>query len=88
MTKEEFAATCAKCGYASYMFALAYAADKDELTDEDYIEVYRQANRRHINAHDTEGGKWRDMLTPDLCHVRTTKHYIRLGADSREREST
>ncbi len=81
ITREEFAAACASCGYASRKAALAYAADRDKLTDDDYIEVYRLQQR-------CGGcGIWRGMLTSDLRKVRTTKHYMRLGADSREEDN-
>lgn len=79
MTREEFAATCASCGYASRKFALAYAGDRDNLTEDDFIEVYRAAQGRGRRSD------FRDVMAPDGSRTRTTKHYIRIGTDGRER---
>ncbi len=41
MTKDEFILICTKCGYASKRVARFYARDKSELSDDDFIEVFR-----------------------------------------------
>lgn len=41
MTREEFIMICSKCGYATKGVAIVYAKDKTELTEDDFIEVFR-----------------------------------------------
>lgn len=42
MTKDEFIKTACKMGYCNKKEAEEYCKDKDELTEDDYIEVYRR----------------------------------------------
>ena len=41
MTRDEFILICTKCGYATKKVALFYAKDKSELTEDDFVEVFR-----------------------------------------------
>lgn len=45
MNREKFILICTKCGYCSKRFALLYAKDKSELTENDFIEVFRLYER-------------------------------------------
>jgi hypothetical protein len=45
MTKDEFIQNCRSLGYCSKITAEAYCRDKEELTDDDYIQVYRIAEK-------------------------------------------
>lgn len=42
MTREEFLAACYSMGYCSPIQAREYAQDRQEFTDDDFIEVYRK----------------------------------------------
>lgn len=42
MTREEFLTTCYKVGYCSPMQAKEYAGERQEFTENDFIEVYRK----------------------------------------------
>jgi hypothetical protein len=46
MTKDEFIATCINGGYCSKKVAEVYYQGKDNLTDNDLIEVYRIRDRK------------------------------------------
>lgn len=48
MTKEEFIKNCQSLGYCTKKDAEKYCEGKDELTDDDFIEVYRSVNNYHI----------------------------------------
>jgi hypothetical protein len=41
MTKDEFIQICTKCGYATKGVSTVYAKGKTELTEDDFIEVFR-----------------------------------------------
>ena len=41
MTNDQFIKICTKCGYATKGVAIVYAKDKTELTEDDFIEVFR-----------------------------------------------
>lgn len=43
MTKTEFITNASKMGYCTKKQAQDYCKDKEVLTDDDYIEVYRKA---------------------------------------------
>lgn len=47
MTKEEFIKTCVLCGYASRKNAKKYAQSKENLTEDDFAEVYRINERQN-----------------------------------------
>ena len=71
MTKEEFVKNCCSLGYCTRVTAQAYARDKDVLTDEDYVEVYRLGEKiEHKFARDGTQSYGR-------YGGRTTKHYYR-----------
>lgn len=53
MNKDEFVRNAVKSGYCSKKIAEQYAEGKDELTDDDYIEVYRKAQK--IERHGSDG---------------------------------
>lgn len=46
MTKEEFIKTSCSLGYCSKKQAETYCEGKDELTDDDYIGVYRMVEEQ------------------------------------------
>lgn len=79
MTKEEFVKNCCSLGYCTKITAEAYCRDKAELTDDDYIEVYRL------------GEKIERKLFGDGTHsygmfgARTTKHYYKDGGSEGNR---
>ena len=50
--KEEFIKNCVLSGYASKKRATEYAGTKTQLTEEDYVEVFRQNER----ANDIKNG--------------------------------
>lgn len=70
MTKEEFIANCRSLGYCSKTTAEAYCKDKDELTDDDYIEVYRLNEK--IERHASDG--WH-LYGINGAMGKTTKSY-------------
>lgn len=45
MTKEEFIKNCRSIGYCSKDVAEKYCEGKDEFTEDDYVEVFRRAQR-------------------------------------------
>lgn len=51
MDKKEFVKTCVLCGYASKRNAIEYAKGKDELTEDDYAEVFRINERENDLSH-------------------------------------
>lgn len=63
MDKAEFIRNAVRCGYCSKKIAEEYAEGKDTLTDDDFIEVYRKAQKiaRHggdgLHRYDNNGGK-------------------------------
>ena len=79
MTKEEFVKNCCSLGYCTKITAEAYCRDKEELTDDDYIEVYRL------------GEKIERKLARDGTHsygrngARTTKRYLMDGGSEGNR---
>ena len=74
MTKDEFIKTACKMGYCNKKEAEQYCKDKDELTDDDYIEVYRKRESKiHITGQPLYGGG------------RTSKHYYRDGGSEGNR---
>ena len=60
MTKDEFIKNCKSLGYCTEEQAEKYCEDKDELTENDYVEVYRKANVRipTANANHKCGYGW------------------------------
>lgn len=79
MTKEEFIKNCCSLGYCTKITAEAYCRDKEELTDDDYIEVYRLGEkierklaRDGTKSYGRHGG-------------RTTKHYYKDGEEEANR---
>ena len=76
MNRKEFTEACAACGYANKKTVEAYARERDEFTDDDFVEVYR------LNQWHCESGKWREIITDGGSRkARTTKHYITIGRD-------
>ena len=63
MNKDEFVNNACKMGYCDKKTAERYAEGKDELTDDDYIEVYRLMQKREVTSsdgfhqYDRNGGK-------------------------------
>lgn len=51
MDKKHFVKICVLCGYASKKNAIAYAKSKDELTEDDYAEVFRINERENDLKH-------------------------------------
>ena len=51
MTKEEFIKNCQSLGYCTKKEAEKYCEGKDELTDDDFIEVHRSAKEYQIKCH-------------------------------------
>lgn len=78
MTRDQFARTCASMGYCSRKYAEEYAKGRDELTDADYIEVYRRYTERPC--------AWLDRMgMVDGAH--TTKRYMHAGRDMKEEDN-
>ena len=72
--KEKFIKNCVLNGYASKKRAAEYAESKTQLTEEDYVEVFRQNER----ANDVNNGALNirpnvesDYLIESLRHERT-----------------
>ena len=65
MNREEFITLCRRCGYCSKAQAERYAGDRDEFTDDDFIEAHRfgqrEVERRAL-------GKWHV-----ICGGKSTK---------------
>lgn len=63
MTREEFVKNCVSLGYCSKEVAEIYAEGREELSVDDYIDVYRKALRLKSRGKDglhvcgTNGGK-------------------------------
>lgn len=73
MTKDEFIKNASSLGYCTKEQAKEYCKDKDELTEDDYIRVFRKANVYEPTNNGT-----------DRCNNgRTTKRYKPDGADNR-----
>jgi len=68
MTKDQFILICTKCGYASKRVARFYAKDKIELTEDDFIEVFRIFERLM-----TINNRKEDERFAALEHGRTTR---------------
>ena len=51
MDKKHFVKTCVLCGYASKKRAIEYAKSKDELTEDDYVEIFRINERENDVKH-------------------------------------
>lgn len=78
MTRDQFARTCASMGYCSRKYAEAYAADRDELTDADFEEVWRKNN--------TTPCAWLSRMGKvDGAH--TTKRYMHSSRDMKEEDN-
>lgn len=78
MTRDQFARTCASMGYCSRKYAESYADTHPELTDEDYITVYRQYTEQPcawLEHMGTVGG------------ARTTKRYMHSSRDMKEEDN-
>lgn len=73
MTKEEFIQNASSLGYCSKKVAEEYCKDRDELTEDDYIAVFRKANV----LEPTNNG------TMKCGEGRTTKRYRPDGWDNR-----
>lgn len=79
MTKEEFVKNCCSLGYCTKITAEAYVRDKEVLTDDDYIEVYRLAEK-------IEKKLYRDgTQSYGRNGARTTKHYFKDGGSEGNR---
>lgn len=79
MTKEEFVKNCCSLGYCTRVTAQAYCKDKEELTDDDYVEVYRIGEKiEHKLARD-------GTIAYGRCGGRTTKHYLKDGGSEGNR---
>ncbi len=58
MTKKEFIEQCSSLGYCSKAVAKQYAGAREQFTDNDFIEVFRFAEKRHAMEHgDSPHGK-------------------------------
>jgi hypothetical protein len=79
MTREEFVKNCCSIGYCTKVTAEAYSRDKDVLTDDDYIEVYRMAERieKKLNGDGTR--------SYGRHGARSTKHFRRDGGEEGNR---
>ena len=73
MTKDEFIKNFRSLGYCSKEQAEKYCEDKDELTEDDYIVVYRKSNI----LEPTNNGSMK------CGEGRTTKRYRPDGWDNR-----
>lgn len=61
MTKEEFIKDCVSLGYSSKKIAAEYAEAKNgELSDDDFIEVFRFAERKRQLRKGDVNEKWRN----------------------------
>lgn len=69
MTKGEFVLVCTLGGYCGKHAAEEYAKDRNELTDDDIIEVYRQEQEKQsrIDADRDRFGKYQG--------TKSTKRY-------------
>ena len=77
MEKEEFIEACVSCGYASRKIATHYVSKKDTVSEEDFIDIFREIERAKDIASDNR--KFRKVEG-----IRTTKRYkqsARLGND-------
>ncbi len=73
--KEDFVKNCVLGGYASKKRATEYAESKICLTEEDYVEVFRQnerANDVNNGALNVRPNAESDYLIESLGHKRTT----------------
>lgn len=75
MNKEEFIKIAPKMGYCSKQVAEEYCKDKDTLTDDDFIGVYRmQENQNYKNPGQ-----------PLMSGGRIRKRYLRDGGSEANR---
>jgi hypothetical protein len=72
MTKAEFIRTCAACGYAPKKVAEEYAEGLEDLTDDDFIEVYRIAARQLDLKNRVADERFRGYYK----HAKTTKRFV------------
>lgn len=82
MTKDEFINTCIKVGYCNRSAAIMYSEreEKEDFTEDDFIEVYRIVERAFDVLIDT--GKYKK-----LDGFKTTKRYKqteKMGSDKNE----
>jgi hypothetical protein len=68
MDREEFITLCSTSGYSSVKTATEYAKDKDVLSENDIIEVYRINERKIYLKNKINDPKFRDYMG-----VKTTK---------------
>lgn len=70
MTRDEFLIACFSSGYCSLAQAKEYAGDRQEFTDDDFIEVHRKAEAEHYRSTG-------DRMLGDGAY--TTKRYYHDG---------
>ena len=71
MTREKFIETCVSSGYCSRRVAREYAGDREDLTDDDFVEVYRIADRLSVE-HWEKGQKKRPLGDGNFTTKRFT----------------
>ena len=76
MDKKEFIESCIECGYANRKIATWYAKDKEELTENDFVEIYRLIERAKDVSNDY--GKFKNHTT------KRYKQSERMGSDRNE----
>ena len=75
MTKDEFIQNACSFGYCNKKQAEKYCEDKDALTDDDYIGVYRMVEASRNKSHGGSLGNG----------AYTTKRYLRDGGSEGNR---
>ena len=75
MTPDEFISSASSLGYCSKKAAEQYTVGRDNLTEDDYTEVYRIYQRQlDIKDGRVDQGKFRNY-----CGAKTTKRLAREG---------
>lgn len=78
MTRDQFARLCVSMGLCSLKDAEVYALSRTELTDEDFMEVHRQAQKRPCAFLDRMG-------KVDGAH--TTKRFMHTSRGMKEEDN-
>lgn len=88
MTPDQFARSCALMGYCPRKFAEKYTTGRDELTDDDYIEVFRRYQRHlDIKSGEIERSHGLRKYYYGKFRGKTTKRYRLLGRDMAEEDN-
>lgn len=78
MTRDQFARICEQMGYCSRLVAEVYATTRDELTDADFEEVWRQVQTKPCAFLDRMGL---------VQGAHTTKRFMHTSRDMKEEDN-